>query len=55
MIDTWNRTDTPVKRVPAPIPVAIKHAERRVGGRADAAFGIELFGKPRLCVRVRPA
>ncbi len=55
VIDTWNMTITPAKRVPAPVPVAIKHAERTVGGKADAAFGIELPGKPRLCVRVRPA
>lgn len=54
VIDTWNMTITPAKRVPAPVPVAIKHAERTVGGKADAAFGIELPGKPKLCVRVRP-
>ncbi|MEQ8480104.1 MAG: DUF5060 domain-containing protein [Hoeflea sp.] len=55
VIDTWDMTITPAKRVPAPVPVAIKHAERTVGGKADAAFGIELPGKPKLCVRVRPA
>lgn len=54
VIDTWNMTISPAKRVEAHVPVAIKHAEKTVGGKADAGFGVELPGKPYLCVRVRP-
>ncbi|TCS51608.1 uncharacterized protein DUF4038 [Primorskyibacter sedentarius] len=54
IIDTWNMTITPAERVAAPVPVAIKHAEKTRGGKPDAAFGIVLPGKPYLCVRVRP-
>ena len=53
-IDTSNMTITPAERVAAPVPVAIKHAEKTRGGKPDAAFGIVLPGKPYLCVRVRP-
>lgn len=55
VIDTWNMTVTPAKRVPAPVPVATRHGAITRGGRVDAAFGIELPGKPYLAVRVRPS
>ena len=54
VIDTWNMTITPAKRVPAPIPVVTRHGSTTQGGKANAAFGIELPGKPFLAVRVRP-
>ena len=55
VIDTWNMTVTPAKRVPAPVPVETRHGNMTRGGKADAAFGIELPGKPYLAVRVRKA
>ena len=53
IIDPWNMTITPARRVPAPVPHPIKHGEVVRGGKADAAFGVELPGKPNLAVRVR--
>jgi hypothetical protein len=54
VIDTWEMTIMPAKRVPAPIPVVTRHGGVTQGGKANAAFGIELPGKPYLAVRVRP-
>ena len=53
IIDTWNMTITPAKRVPAPVPVATRHGAATRGGKADAAFGVELPGKPYLALRCR--
>ena len=55
IIDTWNMTVTPAKKVPAPVAVATRHAAIVRGGRPDAAFGVELPGKPYLALRVRRA
>jgi len=49
LIDTWNMTITPLK--PGPLPDA--PATRGGVTRREAAFGIELPGKPYLAVRVR--
>ena len=54
IIDTWNMTITPAKRIPAPVPVATRHGAVTRGGKPDAAFGIELPGKRYLAIRVRP-
>ncbi|KZM49776.1 DUF5060 domain-containing protein [Labrenzia sp. OB1] len=53
IIDGWNMTITPGKKVPAPVPVATRHGAITRGGKPDAAFGVELPGNPYLCVRVR--
>ncbi|MEP3046163.1 MAG: DUF5060 domain-containing protein [Roseibium sp.] len=54
IIDTWNMTVTPAKKIPSVIDVAIKHAHVTIGGKPVSAFSIELPSKPWLCVRVRP-
>lgn len=53
IIDTWNMTITPAKKVSAPVPHPTRHGSVTRGGVADAAFGVELPGKPYLAVRVR--
>jgi hypothetical protein len=53
LIDTWNMTITPAKKVEAPIPHPTRHGAIVRGGKADAAFGVELPGKPYLALRVR--
>jgi hypothetical protein len=55
IIDTWNMTITPGVKVAAPVPVATKHGNVIRGGKPNAAFGLELPGKPNLAVRIRPA
>ncbi len=55
IIDTWNMTVTPAKKTEAHVPVATRHGHITRGGKPDAAFGIELPGKPWLAIRVRPA
>ncbi|MBU2532170.1 MAG: DUF5060 domain-containing protein [Alphaproteobacteria bacterium] len=55
IIDTWNMTVTAAKKVPAPVAVRTRHANKTQGGKPDAAFGVELPGKPWLAIRVRPA
>lgn len=54
IIDTWNMTITPGKKVPAPVPHTTRHGARTQGGKADAAFAVELPGKEYLAVRLRP-
>jgi hypothetical protein len=55
IIDTWNMTITPAKRVEAPVPVKTRHGHKWRGGKPDSAFGVELPCKPHICIRVRPA
>ena len=55
IIDTWNMTVTPGRKVPTPIPVPTRHGAIVRGGKPDAAFGVELPGRPYLAVRLRPA
>ncbi|BCG74118.1 hypothetical protein MesoLj113a_52760 [Mesorhizobium sp. 113-1-2] len=54
IIDTWAMTVTPATKVPAPIPHPTRHGSVVRGGKADAAFGVELPGKPYQAIRVRP-
>lgn len=54
IIDTWNMTITPAKKVAAPVAVPTRHGDVVRGGEPDAAFGVELPGKPNLALRVRP-
>ncbi|ALN75112.1 DUF5060 domain-containing protein [Aureimonas sp. AU20] len=53
IIDTWNMTVTPARKVEAPIPHPTRHGSIVRGGKADAAFGVELPGQPYLALRVR--
>jgi hypothetical protein len=53
LIDTWNMTVTPAKRIPALIPHPTRHGDVVRGGKPDAAFGIELPSRPYLALRVR--
>lgn len=54
LIDTWNMTISPAKKVAAPISHPVRHGAIVRGGKPDAAFGVELPGKPYLALRVRP-
>ncbi|MEZ2132030.1 MULTISPECIES: DUF5060 domain-containing protein [unclassified Sinorhizobium] len=53
VIDTWNMTVTPVRKVEAPITHPTRHGSVVRGGKPDAAFGVELPGKPYQAIRVR--
>lgn len=53
LIDTWAMTVTPALRIPALIPHPQRHGAIVRGGRADAAFGIKLPGRPHLALRIR--
>ncbi len=53
LIDTWNMTITPAERIEAVIPHPTRHGDIVRGGKADAAFGVKLPGKPYLALRVR--
>jgi hypothetical protein len=55
IIDTWNMRITPARQIPALIPHPTRHGNVVRGGKADAAFGIELPGRPYLAVRCKPA
>ena len=54
IIDAWAMTVTPAKKVTAPIPHPTRHGSIVRGGKADAAFGVDLPGKPYQAIRVRP-
>ncbi|MFB2564378.1 DUF5060 domain-containing protein [Rhizobium sp. IMFF44] len=53
IIDTWEMTITPAKKVEAPVPHPTRHGAIVRGGKADAAFGVELPGKPYQALRIR--
>lgn len=53
LIDTWNMTVTPVEQVEPLVPYPTRHGDVVRGGTADAAFGVNLPGKPFLALRVR--
>ncbi|MFT4184688.1 MAG: DUF5060 domain-containing protein [Rhizobium sp.] len=53
IIDTWEMTIAPAKKVDAPIPHTTRHGAIVRGGEPDAAFGVELPGKPYQALRVR--
>jgi hypothetical protein len=55
IIDTWNMTVTPARQIPAHIPHPTRHGGGFRGGKADAAFGVDLPGRPYLAVRCKPA
>jgi hypothetical protein len=46
-------TIRPAKKVEAPIPHPTRHGAIVRGGKADAAFGVELPGKPCQALRIR--
>jgi len=53
IIDTWNMTITPAKQVLTPVSVPTRHGDVVRGGKPEAAFGVQLPGKPYLALRVR--
>ncbi|MBX5132375.1 DUF4038 domain-containing protein [Rhizobium lentis] len=53
LIDTWNMTVTPAKRIAAHIPHPQRHGNIVRGGKAEAAFGIQLPSRPNLALRIR--
>lgn len=53
VIDTWAMTITPAERIEAVIPHPVRHGAVVRGGKADAAFGVRLPGKPYLALRIR--
>ncbi|MCR8726130.1 DUF5060 domain-containing protein [Frigidibacter sp. ROC022] len=54
LIDTWAMTIEPAKIVEAHVPPPTRHGNVTRGGVADADFGVELPGRPRLALRIRP-
>ncbi|MCX5494411.1 DUF5060 domain-containing protein [Kaistia dalseonensis] len=54
IIDTWNMTVTPATIVDAPANHPTRHGAAVRQRRPDAAFAVELPGKPHLAIRVRP-
>jgi hypothetical protein len=54
VIDTWEMTVTPAKIVDAPANHPTRHGAMLRPRRPDAAFAIELPGKPYLAIRARP-
>ena len=55
VIDTWNMTIEPAKIVDAPANHPTRHGASLRERRPDAAFAVELPGKPHLAIRCRPA
>lgn len=53
IIDTWAMTVTPARKIAARVPHPTRHGGVIAGGKAEAAFGVELPGKPYLALRVR--
>lgn len=53
VIDTWNMTVSPAKIVGAPANHPTRHGAQVRPRRPDAAFAVELPGKPHLAIRVR--
>jgi hypothetical protein len=54
VIDTWAMTVTPAKLVDAPANHPTRHGAVVRQRRPDAAFAVELPGRPHLAIRVRP-
>ncbi len=54
VIDTWAMTVTPATIVDAPANHPTRHGAALRQRRPDAAFAVELPGKPHLAIRVRP-
>ncbi|MFD1253492.1 DUF5060 domain-containing protein [Devosia equisanguinis] len=53
LIDTWAMTIEPAQRIAPAIPHPTRHGAVVRGGKADAAFGVRLPGRPHLALRVR--
>lgn len=53
LIDTWNMTIEPAKIVPAPQNHPTRHGAVVMQRKPDAAFAVELPGRPHLAIRVR--
>lgn len=53
LIDTWNMTVTPLKKVAPPKPVPIRHGAVIRGAKPDAAFAVKLPAKTGLAIRCR--
>lgn len=53
LIDTWEMTITPLKKIAAPITHPVRHGAVTRGGKPDAAFGVEIPRKPNQALRVR--
>lgn len=53
IIDTWNMTVTPAEKIEAYVPYPTRHGAVVRGGKADAAFGVRLPGRPYLALRCR--
>ncbi len=53
LIDTWNMTVTPLHKVEAPANHPIRHGETFGESKPDAAFGVELPGRPYLAIRCK--
>lgn len=54
LIDTWNMTVSPARIVPAPENHPTRHGSHVRPKKPDAAFAVELPGKPYLAIRIRP-
>lgn len=54
IIDTWNMTIEPARIVPAPENHPTRHGTVIRPRKPDAAFAVELPGRPHLALRVRP-
>jgi len=55
IIDTWAMTVTPAQRVPAPENHPVRHGAVSLARKPDAAFAVELPGRPHLAIRIRRA
>jgi len=55
LIDTWNMTIEPATIVPAPENHPTRHGAMRRPRKPDAAFAVQLPGRPHLAIRIRPA
>jgi hypothetical protein len=53
LIDTWAMTIAPARQIPPLVQHPTRHGKEVRGGKADAAFGVELPGRPYLALRIR--
>lgn len=53
IIDTWNMTIEPARKIDPIVPHPTRHGAVVRGGKPDASFGIALPGRPYLAVRCR--
>lgn len=52
LIDTWAMTIDPAKQIPPLVQYPTRHGDVVRGGVPDAAFGVELPGRPYLALRI---